>query len=406
VPVDHPDGARADGAKVLFLSHAAGRTGAPRVIYHVARWAQENIHPVTMGFHFPVHGPLVAEFAPLGTVSAPRPVPSRMPARESVRRALAAGAAVTMRRRLPQVDLVWNNTLANGDSLAAIRRLYPRTPVITHAHELDDGIRIYTDAAALERTLRYSDAYLAASGATADFLTRKLDIRPERVRVAHEFIPVDEVRRSAAEVDPGRQELVGTRPLIVGCGTIEPRKGTDLFIDVADHLTRRHGDLDARLVWIGGGRQRDIAAAHEGVRASGLDDRVSFIGELPNPLGLLAEADVFLLTSREDCFPLVMLEAAALGVPTIAFAESGGAPEFIEDRYGITVPFLDTEAMAHAAADLVRDRARRDALGAAATARVRAIADVAVGAPHAWEAAFELVREFGGQRDARARSAS
>jgi glycosyltransferase involved in cell wall biosynthesis len=55
-----------------------------------------------------------------------------------------------------------------------------------------------------------------------------------------------------------------------------------------------------------------------------------------------------LLTSKEDPYPLVVLEAALQKVPTIAFSQAGGAPEFIGDDGGSVVDYLDTEMAASA----------------------------------------------------------
>src|SRR3954447_2327778 len=55
---------------------------------------------------------------------------------------------------------------------------------------------------------------------------------------------------------------------------------------------------------------------------------------------------VHLLTSREDPFPSVVLEAMSAGAPTVAFEEAGGAPDVIRDlRAGVAVPLGDVPAM-------------------------------------------------------------
>jgi hypothetical protein len=64
---------------------------------------------------------------------------------------------------------------------------------------------------------------------------------------------------------------------------------------------------------------------------------------------LLSAADAFVLTSREDPFPSVVLEALYAGLPTIAFEDSGGIPELLRVHpLGHIVPFADTVAMAAA----------------------------------------------------------
>ena len=54
-----------------------------------------------------------------------------------------------------------------------------------------------------------------------------------------------------------------------------------------------------------------------------------FLGEIENPYPLFDRMDVFTVTSRADPFPLVVLEAMALGKPVVGFAE-GGVPEQLD----------------------------------------------------------------------------
>jgi glycosyltransferase involved in cell wall biosynthesis len=76
-----------------------------------------------------------------------------------------------------------------------------------------------------------------------------------------------------------------------------------------------------------------------------------------------AAADIFALTSREDPFPLVSMEAMSFGLPVVAFEGAGGAPELIGDQAGVVVPHLDLAAMAEAVTKLANDPQRREALG-------------------------------------------
>jgi glycosyltransferase involved in cell wall biosynthesis len=69
----------------------------------------------------------------------------------------------------------------------------------------------------------------------------------------------------------------------------------------------------------------------------------------------LDKLDVFMLSSREDTYPLVVVEAASLGVPTIYFDQSGGIYDFIDAQSGIRVDYLDVQAMANAIEQLKND---------------------------------------------------
>ena len=100
-----------------------------------------------------------------------------------------------------------------------------------------------------------------------------------------------------------------------------------------------------------------------------------------NPLDYFALFDVSVSLSREDPFPLVVLEAASMGKPTVCFDRAGGAKEFVEEDCGYVVPYLDIQAMSSKVVDLLKSVELRQRLGRNALNKVRARCDVQVGGP-------------------------
>ena len=85
----------------------------------------------------------------------------------------------------------------------------------------------------------------------------------------------------------------------------------------------------------------------------------------------LQAADIGLFTSESESFCLSILEAMCFACPSIA-SQVGGIPEVIQDQItGLFVPFGDTEKMALAAEELIRNPARRETLGRAAQLRAQ-----------------------------------
>lgn len=181
--------------------------------------------------------------------------------------------------------------------------------------------------------------------------------------------PVDlvELYRRARE----RARLCSPRsqqdPLVViGSRPPGPRKGFDLFLQLAVAVRRRVGRDDRVLLrWVGV-EPPGIAyrKARDEVARAGLDHLVDLVPATPDRLEIFASADVLAFTSREDPYPLVVLAAAALGVPMVCFAGSGGGPDFAAQGAGLVVPYLDVEAMAEAILALKEDPQRRAELAA------------------------------------------
>jgi glycosyltransferase involved in cell wall biosynthesis len=143
-----------------------------------------------------------------------------------------------------------------------------------------------------------------------------------------------------------------------------------VFLLVAKALEKMgSAQRPVHFLWVGG-EPRELPMVEHDLERLGLRGRVHFIGPRPDPAPYFARFDSFLLTSREDPFPLVCLEAAAMGVPIVCFADAGGMPEFVEDDAGYVVPYLDIEAAAARLLSLASSEGTRTTLGRRAAAKV------------------------------------
>jgi glycosyltransferase involved in cell wall biosynthesis len=116
--------------------------------------------------------------------------------------------------------------------------------------------------------------------------------------------------------------------IAVAVGGMEPNKGFDLLIDAAAML-----DHGVHVVLVGGGTVEARAAMEERARRLGVSARVHFLGHRSDARAVAAACDVFVLPSRSEGFPVVMLEAMAAGVPVVA-ADVGGVRDALAPRMG------------------------------------------------------------------------
>ncbi|HEX6834428.1 MAG TPA: glycosyltransferase family 4 protein, partial [Rudaea sp.] len=279
--------------------------------------------------------------------------------------------------------LIYSNTITNGHALAALSEM--RVPVITHVRELEGMIQECREDGSLAHTLRLTDRYIAVSQAVKDDLIHHCGIADDRIDVVRNFLP--DLARYDMSADASRRrirEMLGLPPdclMVVGCGTTRPIKGPDFFVAAAANVKRRVDGHDVCFVWVGGeasGPQFETLM-NEAVRR-GVAQRVRFLGHRADYLEFIAAADVFVLPSREDPAPLVVLEAGFMGVPTVCFLGAGGAPEFVRDDAGICVANGDANAMAAAISKLLESAQLRAALGSCARDRARRDHVVSVGA--------------------------
>jgi glycosyltransferase involved in cell wall biosynthesis/tetratricopeptide (TPR) repeat protein/GT2 family glycosyltransferase len=152
--------------------------------------------------------------------------------------------------------------------------------------------------------------------------------------------------------------------IVIGCGTVQDRKGCDFFVQVASQVVKVHQMTDTYFIWIGAKVQPEFSMwLDDDVQKLGLEDHVIFAGSRTNPLDYMRGSDVFLLTSREDPFPLVNMEAMYCELPVITFIGNGGASEIFENQRGIAVPYLDISEMAKAVIKLKSDERLRQEIG-------------------------------------------
>jgi glycosyltransferase involved in cell wall biosynthesis len=189
--------------------------------------------------------------------------------------------------------------------------------------------------------LRHADAIVCVSQGSADSLLR-LGVPADRVAVVHAGVDVQEVVRAAHDRPPS---LVtdDNRPVLIAVGELSPAKGYDLLLQAIANV-RAQGHL-AQLVILGEGAER---ARLERLAADlGITDSVQLPGFVPNPYPEMLAADLYCLSSRWEGFPLCVLEAMALGIPTVATDTDSGGPRTLLDggRLGALIPPGSVEAL-------------------------------------------------------------
>jgi hypothetical protein len=222
---------------------------------------------------------------------------------------------------------------------------------------------------ALQPMVEASDRLVFSSKFILSAAQRQLALPPQRTRMAEQGLQRDNFgalpRETARAAICDELELPYDTQLIVGCGTVDFRKGVDLFVAAAmDVLERQPSEAKPCFIWIGAG-ERSVISSFVGTRVldSGRQDQIRFIGERRDVEPYFVAADVFLMTSRVDPFPCVCQEAMACGTPIVAFRDGGGTVEMIGDKAGYAVPNFDPSLMADRILELLRDVELRQKLG-------------------------------------------
>jgi phosphatidyl-myo-inositol dimannoside synthase len=278
-----------------------------------------------------------------------------------------------MRRLIAEhdIDTVWFGAAAPLALLAQRARLAGARRVLasTHGHEVGWSM------------LPVARSVLRRIGDGTDVVT--FVSRYTRSRFASAFGPEASLEYLPPGVDTdrfrpdpaGRAELrdryrLGGRPTVVCVSRLVPRKGQDVLIKALPSIRRRADG--AALVIVGGGPYLETLRTL--AQDCGVADHVTFTGGVPDDElpAHHALADLFAMPCRTrgggmdvEGLGIVFLEASATGVPVIA-GESGGAPEAVQhNKTGLVVDGRSVDKVADAVTELLTDRDRAAAMGAA-----------------------------------------
>jgi colanic acid/amylovoran biosynthesis glycosyltransferase len=287
--------------------------------------------------------------------------------------------------------------MLTGDVQPYVRLLGPEQPSLIHAHFGIEGV----SALGLARHLKIP-LVTTFHGFDATLKTRAMLASPAyfrypllRGRLAREgplFLCASSFIRQRL-LDTGFPESrTHTHYIGVDCRIIRPRadseeqllilhvarlvevKGTRYLLRAFARVAQVHDQVRLRIIGDGPLRRRLRALA----ASLGVADRVEFLGARPHAevLAMMRKAAMLVLpgirtaTGREEGLGMVLLEAAATGVPIIG-SRIGGIPECIVDgKTGFLVPERDEEALAARMAELLKDPVRRKSMGAAGRALI------------------------------------
>lgn len=187
-----------------------------------------------------------------------------------------------------------------------------------------------------------ADRVLAVSSGVADDLAAVTGLQRAQIDVAYNPVITPDVRAAAGRRPTHPWLRDDRRPVVLGIGRLAPKKD---FASLVEAFARVAPATDARLVLLGEGPER---AALEGlVAARGLTDRVDLPGFVDDPYAHLARCAVFVLSSRWEGLPTVLIEALFCGVPVVSTDCPSGPREILADgRHGRLVPVGDVDALA------------------------------------------------------------
>jgi glycosyltransferase involved in cell wall biosynthesis len=265
-------------------------------------------------------------------------------------------------------SLVFFNTITNGQIQKKL--LSPKRKFIRYVHELGAAIHIVSNNDDLDIIVKNTNLFIACSNAVKNNLVENVKIKENTVEVFN--TPITEVLREKKNYIEfinsfkTKNNITAGAVIIGVAATNEWRKGFDLFPLLITIYFNLFPDSNTHFVWKG--FSDDTATAFFDLYDFNKHNnkQVILLPHGSDSIETIACFDIHLLLSREDPYPLVVLEAASFAIPTVCFANAGGTPEFVEDDCGYSIPYGDLTKMAYRLNELVVNSKLRGDMGLSA----------------------------------------
>ncbi len=348
---------------ILLVVHQTSRTGAPVLGWNIVRHLSKhyNVFTVTLG-----GGPLLQDFVAL-SVETHGPFGYNSTNTATIDLAL---------RKLFNGHLFKYAIINSTESRLLLEPCAARgIPTVFLVHEFASYVYARDE---LRAAFDLASEIVFPARLVADSSLKiypELSARPLRILPQGMSVLPEAGRTLATTLHPALQELAAARAagamVVLGAGTVEFRKGVDLFLITAMRVCRENDNF--RFIWVGHGYKPDEDMAYsvylrEQLERAGLGERMIFLDQQPDLEPVYALTDMFMLASRLDPMPNVTIDAVHRGIPVICFDQASGMADVLKSdplTAGCVVDYLDTAMAAEVILALGSDRVGLDRVAAA-----------------------------------------
>ncbi|MFD2823322.1 glycosyltransferase [Lacinutrix iliipiscaria] len=328
--------------KLLFINHSAEKTGAPIVLLHFLKWLKQN-KTVEFDVLSLKNGNLLDDFTAVSNQHFFNRKEETFSSKAIQILKKELNINKDQKIKYPQkkldaiaknnYDLIYANSVVSVPVSVYIKNKSASSPkLINHLHELNLTINRYCPN--LNEYEKDIDLTIAVSEKVKHNLVSNWKFLQNKIKVVYAYSEIT------------NQDTKTSNNFVVGAsGLVQWRKGPEFFLLVAYYVLKQLPNENIRFQWLG-----KISKAHEliyeeDILKLNLSDKVEFLGFQDNPSEFYSNLDVFLMTSKEDPFPLVCVEVGMMGVPIICFESATGTEEVLKQVPNSVVPYLDVVAM-------------------------------------------------------------
>lgn len=354
-------------ATVLVVSHDASRTGAPILALNICQRIRDRYNVVALLLG---GGELVANFEKeCDVVIGPF---------EQLRNHFIASTALSKLLQDVKLEFAIVNSIESRHVLQSLARLFVPTLMLIHEFASYTRPRHAILEAALWASKIIFSAVVVADNAQHECRALQSSA-PTVIPQGRSQIPVpvcspEEYAYEKAKVKDliRPTSLKDGTVIILGAGTVQLRKGVDLFLACASRVRELSPRHPFRFVWVGHGFAPDHDVSYsvylqDQYNRSDLAEISEFVDELTHIEMAYELTDILFISSRLDPLPNVAIDAMAYEIPVVCFDRATGIADALHDG-GVgehcVAPYLDVEEAARRIVRLIDDAALRHRIGA------------------------------------------
>lgn len=357
--------------KILFISHEASLTGAPILLLNLINLIKEEGKYAIKIIVKKEVGALLNDFMKAGdTLVWRKPYQPTLFNRISKRLLptlqLEKKNDKVIQRWIDESDIVLSNTITNGDFFKAFD-FSKVSLVLSYIHELEFNTGYCTTLQNISYVTCATHKFLVPAQAVAKHLITNLNIAPKKISQLNYYIPF----KADGNIITNKKDKIFTVGLI---GQLYWRKGADILAIIMSYFFKKYPDAQVKFIWKGAIKESlEYKRVSYELAKLNLSNKILFEPPSKDVSDFFQSIDVLLLCSKEDPYPLVVLEAASYCKPCICFSDAGGMPEFVQDDAGDVVPYLDIESLAESIYSYYNNPKKGIERGAIAYTRYKAL---------------------------------
>ncbi|MGL4631673.1 MAG: glycosyltransferase family 4 protein [Leadbetterella sp.] len=337
---------------ILFVSHDVNRAGAQLFILSIMKRLKSEGNTVILLVKNS-WGSLKDEFeANFETYYLDKPIPS-------IGLFSKPKSAWEVLKLKYQFDLVYVNTIASIDLLPQIKACF-LAKTFVHIHELSYSIQQYGPNNWKE-LLETSDCIISCSKSVLENLS---SVNKPNYLV-HSFVQneeiLDRISKSSKQETRHKYDLPSDKTLVCIVGNADWRKGHDIL----PQIILQTNSKTKNIYFVCVGISPDSVMGSQLIfdfKKLGIEN-YKILSPTDRAVEILNACDIFLLSSREDPFPLVTIEASLCKIPTVGFKNTGGIDEFENENAAMAVDFLDTNEISNKLSFLSENPDEKNRLG-------------------------------------------